>query len=68
VTAELVRRLTEEELRRIADQAGPRFRQGRFAEATVLFERVALATDCPEFLTLPAYDMLDDPGTTRGPS
>jgi malate synthase len=58
----------DEELRTIADEVGDRFSQGRFAEATVLFERLALATDCPEFLTLPAYDLLDEPGTSRGPS
>jgi malate synthase len=32
---------------------------GRFAEARVLFERVALADDFVEFLTLPAYDYID---------
>jgi malate synthase len=68
VTAELVHALMDEELRTIADEVGDRFSQGRFAEATVLFERLALATDCPEFLTLPAYDLLDEPGTSRGPS
>ena len=57
-----------EELRTIASQVGERFGQGRFAEATVLFERLALATECPEFLTLPAYDLLHQPGTSRGPS
>ena len=60
VTPDLVRQLTEEERRKIADQAGPeRVAAGRFAEATVLFERLALATECQEFLTLPAYDLLD---------
>ena len=32
---------------------------GRFPEARTLFEQVALADDFPEFLTLPAYELLD---------
>jgi malate synthase len=33
--------------------------EGRFAEARELFERVALADEFVEFLTLPAYDYID---------
>ena len=32
---------------------------GRFPEARELFEQFALADDFPEFLTLPAYELLD---------
>jgi malate synthase len=32
---------------------------GRFAEAREIFERVALADEFVEFLTLPAYDYID---------
>jgi malate synthase len=32
---------------------------GRFTEARELFERVALADEFVEFLTLPAYDYID---------
>jgi malate synthase len=60
VTAELVRQFTDQELRVIEAEVGTeRFRQGRFPEATTLFERLATATECREFLTLPAYDLLD---------
>ena len=45
-------RILEEERNRQGDG-------GRFPEARTLFERVALAEDFPEFLTLPAYDLLD---------
>jgi len=36
------------------------FAAGRFADAAELFEEVALSPDFPEFLTLPAYDRLDE--------
>ena len=32
---------------------------GRATEAARLFEQVALAEEFPEFLTLPAYELLD---------
>jgi malate synthase len=54
ITAALVRRIADEELERLG-AAG----RGRFDEARALFERVALATDFPEFLTLPAYELID---------
>jgi malate synthase len=47
VTAELVRELGTEE-----------FGDG-LAEARALFEKVALAEEYPEFLTLPAYELID---------
>ena len=33
-------------------------RTTRLAEARTLFEQVALAVDFPDFLTLPAYDLV----------
>jgi malate synthase len=48
VTADLVRRILDEEL---AD--------ARFKAARELFERVALADEFVDFLTQPAYDMID---------
>jgi malate synthase len=54
VTADLVRRIEDEELAKIDAPAGH-----RFADARALFEQVALADDYVEFLTLPAYDRLD---------
>jgi malate synthase len=49
VTPERVRQVLHEELRD----------GGRFVEARELFERVALADEFIEFLTLPAYDYID---------
>jgi malate synthase len=60
ITRERVRAVIEEELGRIEAQAGPdRFRASRFRQARELFEQVALADDYPEFLTLPAYEKID---------
>jgi malate synthase len=55
VTADLVRRMVDEEVARISEETGP----SRLAEARALFERTALADDFPDFLTLPAYEHLD---------
>jgi malate synthase len=52
VTAELVRRIADDELATL--EPSPRLTQAR-----ALFERVALADDFVEFLTLPAYDLID---------
>jgi len=56
VTADLVRRIADEELATVRDEIGARaFDEGRFTEARELFERVALADDFADFLTEPAY-------------
>jgi malate synthase len=52
VTAELVRRVIEEEVAGIGGL-------DRLADARQLFEQVALADDFPDFLTLPAYAMVE---------
>jgi malate synthase len=61
VTAELVRQVAGEELDKIREQVGDDFfyGQGRPKESRELFERVALADEFIEFLTIPAYDQLD---------
>ncbi len=60
VDAALLRRITGEEMRRIASEVGPeRFAQGRYEEARVLFERLSTADTLQDFLTVPAYEMLD---------
>ena len=63
VTAELVRRLEDEELERIREEIGDDEwfeREGRPEQSRELFERVALADEFVEFLTLPAYEELTD--------
>jgi malate synthase len=60
ITADLVRRVADQELERLRTDLGEEaFAGGRFDEARELFEAVALADDFPEFLTLPAYEHID---------
>jgi malate synthase len=49
--------ISPERVREVLDENLPD--GGRFAEARELFERVALADEFVEFLTLPAYDYID---------
>jgi malate synthase len=57
VDADTVRRIADEELAAIrADIGAEVFDAGKFGQARQLFERVALADDFADFLTLPAYD------------
>ena len=52
--------LTDDEMKRIETEVGPdRFRAGRFPEARRLFERLSTQERLEEFLTLPAYEILD---------
>jgi malate synthase len=60
VSAELVHRIEDEELARIRDEVGEQaYAGGRYADARALFERVALADEYAEFLTLPASELID---------
>ncbi|WP_423202201.1 malate synthase A [Herbihabitans rhizosphaerae] len=60
VTPELVRRVVNEELATIRDTLGAEpFEASRFGEARALFERVALSDDFVDFLTVPAYELID---------
>ena len=60
-TKEAVRRVVDEELEKIRELVGREaYDGGRFAEARQLFEQIALADDFVEFLTLPAYELLDE--------
>jgi len=60
VTRERVRDVLDEELARIRAEVGDEvWAAGRPDESRRVFERVALADDFPEFLTLPAYELLD---------
>jgi malate synthase len=60
VTPALVRRVLGEELERIRGEVGDDvFDRSRPDDAVAVFERVALADDFTDFLTLPAYEYLD---------
>ena len=59
VTAELVRRILDEEQSAIQAEIGKETGPRRFDDARQLFEQVALADDFVEFLTLPAYAMVE---------
>lgn len=60
VTADYVRTVIDEELHRIRHAVGEDvFEKGRWQEARDVFESVALADDYVEFLTLPAYELID---------
>ncbi|MBW3618148.1 MAG: malate synthase A [Proteobacteria bacterium] len=54
ITPELYQRLLAEELDALDQPGGP----PRLQEAAALFRDLTLALDCPEFLTLPAYEQL----------
>ncbi len=59
-TKEQVHRVADEELARIRELVGDdAYERGRFAEARTVFEQVALADDFPDFLTIPAYELID---------
>jgi malate synthase len=60
VTRDLVRKLEDEELSKIRQVIGPdAYAQGRFNDARVVFEQVALGDDFVDFLTFPAYERID---------
>ena len=60
VTRALVEQLTDEEFDRVRDEMGAkRFESGHFKEARALFTQVATSTALQDFLTIPAYDLLN---------
>ncbi len=60
VDRELVRRIEDEELAKLRQTYGEDlYGRGRFDEARKIFDQVALAKDFVEFLTLPAYELID---------
>jgi malate synthase len=59
-TRERVREVLEEEMAAIHAEVGDEvWEKGRPDETRRIFEQVALGDDFPEFLTLPAYELLD---------
>jgi malate synthase len=60
-TERVVLAVLDEEMERIRSEVGDaRFASGRFDAASSLFRDLCLAPEMDEFLTLRAYEMLDD--------
>lgn len=60
VTAESVKEVVGQEMEKIRSMVGEeRFYKGQFQRAAGLFEDMTTRRDCPDFLTLVAYDYLD---------
>jgi malate synthase len=61
ITPEYVNQIADEETHRLRSELGREVYDGaRFEEARLLFTQVALADDFPDFLTLPAYEILEN--------
>ncbi len=61
VTVELFRKLLAEEMQSVRSEVGQdRFASGRFREAIDLFDRLTSSPELVPFLTLPAYDLLQE--------
>ena len=59
-TTGLYQELLERELTRIENEIGPvRYGKGHFVRAAELFTELSRARQCAEFLTLPAYELID---------
>ena len=59
ITYELYRQLLPEELEKMKAYVGDeRFDNGKFSEATLLFDRLVKDKEFIEFLTLPAYELI----------
>jgi len=60
VTVEMVHAMMKEELEKIRVSVGDEtYRAGRYPDAAALFEKVATASEFVDFLTLPAYELID---------
>jgi malate synthase len=60
VSRDRLQAVLAEELHRIGREVGPdRYAHGRFADAAQLFSRLVSSAQFEEFLTVPAYRMLD---------
>jgi malate synthase len=61
LTSERFGRVVDEEMQRVRREVGDaRFQAGRFLEARELFVRMCTSARFEEFLTLPAYDLLQN--------
>lgn len=61
MTSALYRKTADEEIAALKESfGGEAFVSGRFPEAAKLFTETATSADLPDFLTLPAYDILEN--------
>jgi malate synthase A len=66
LTVERFRGILSEEMDRIRLEAGEeRFEGGRFEDARALFERMSTSEEFAEFITLPAYEILEATAADR---
>jgi malate synthase len=59
VTPALFRTTLDEEMAALKTTLGAPFETGRFAEAIKIFADLCLSSELTEFLTLPAYEVLE---------
>lgn len=60
VTSAFVKQVIQEELEKIKTMVGAeKAAQGKYQRAAELFEKMSISSDCPDFLTLTAYNELD---------
>jgi malate synthase len=60
VDVELFRQIVQEELPKIREIIGDQlYESGNYERASKLFDRITSAREFVEFLTLPAYEMID---------
>ena len=59
VTREMVAAMIPEEMQKIRDLLGPGFGEGRYNEAAEVFAELVNSDSFVEFLTLPAYELID---------
>jgi malate synthase len=60
VTPKLTRAVADDVLASVRDEVGEQvYASARFGDARALFEQVALADEFVDFLTLPAYELID---------
>lgn len=62
ITRDYVHTVIAEEMEKIKAELGGSFEGTRFEQAAKLFEEMSIAEDFPEFLTLPAYDIVVSEG------
>jgi malate synthase len=59
VTVEMFRQMLPEELARVQQILGPAYTDGKYEEAAELFDEITTSDEFVEFLTLPAYSLID---------